>query len=90
MVSLTSKDNRSYWIWVSKFLFGDPTCGLNNNPQHFGEKSPNLFRKTSHIPLRERESPHRQSCKRHRCVGEEWIPEGRLSHESDMKHTSKP
>lgn len=34
-MSLTSEDNCSNWIRVSKFLFGDPACGLHNNPQHF-------------------------------------------------------
>lgn len=52
MIGLTSKYNRSDWIWVSKFLFGDPTGGLYNDPQHF-DKVPNLFRETNHIPLRE-------------------------------------
>lgn len=47
---LTSKDNRSYWIWVSEFLLGDPTGGLNNDPQHFGRALIHSD-KTTHTPL---------------------------------------
>lgn len=60
-LSLTFKDNCSYWIRVSKFLLGDPRCGLHNNPQHFSgkTKTPGLFGDRNHIPQREREPSSR-------------------------------
>lgn len=36
---LTSKDHRSYWIWIAKFLFGYPAGGFNYDPQHV-DRSP--------------------------------------------------
>lgn len=34
---LTPKHNPNNWIRVSKFLFGYPICGLNDDPQHFDQ-----------------------------------------------------
>lgn len=67
-LSLTFKDNCSYWIRVSKFLFGDPRCGLHNNPQHFsGKKKIQVYSETGVIFRRENESPRAeqaQMCRR--------------------------
>jgi len=49
MILLTSKDNRGYWIWISKFLFGYPTSGLDNDPQHIAKKLPKCS-EISHSP----------------------------------------
>lgn len=61
-ISLTSKDNRNYWIWVSNFLFGDPTCGLNDDPQHFDVQN------YSDIIFRwESKGAHTDGTEKHRC-----------------------
>lgn len=68
-LSLTFKDNCSYWIRVSKFLFGDPRCRLHNNPQHFSGKTKKIqvYSETGVIFRRENESPRAeqaQMCRR--------------------------
>lgn len=52
---LTSKDHRSYWIWVAKFLFGYPAGGFNYDPQHVDRspKKKNTQRKALYSSERE-------------------------------------